>query len=324
MPSSEKKRYLKEIFIFIGVLVVIGAFWKGAWYWVDASIVADPNDKVGLTNATVRGQFGDKFGAINALFSGFAFAGIIFTILLQRRDLSETRNAMSHERFDNTFFQLLNLHLDITQRLSARGRDGLEAFSAFNEYLKRCDKDFYVFCALQKISRDRVRQIKDTRSVDKQIYHEFNDADISNIEESLQIGVGSFENYLDSSIDMHESKIIAAYTKSCIEYIDCFSHYFRNLYHIFKFIDESDLISDAEKRTYSKFVRSQLSGIELIVIFYNAIAKIGLPGREEMELGYPKMGKLLQKYDVLQNMNPRSVIHPIHKDIYEKNNGKCQ
>jgi hypothetical protein len=29
-----------------------------------------------------RGTFGDMYGAINALFSGLAFAGIIFTILL--------------------------------------------------------------------------------------------------------------------------------------------------------------------------------------------------------------------------------------------------
>jgi hypothetical protein len=34
-----------------------------------------------------RGQFGDLFGSVNALFSGFAFAGIIYTIYLQRKDL---------------------------------------------------------------------------------------------------------------------------------------------------------------------------------------------------------------------------------------------
>jgi hypothetical protein len=33
------------------------------------------------------GPFGDTFGTINALFSGAAFAGIIYTILLQRREL---------------------------------------------------------------------------------------------------------------------------------------------------------------------------------------------------------------------------------------------
>lgn len=35
-----------------------------------------------------RGTFGDMFGAVNALFSGLAFAGVLYTINLQRRDSS--------------------------------------------------------------------------------------------------------------------------------------------------------------------------------------------------------------------------------------------
>ena len=31
-----------------------------------------------------RGQFGDLFGAVNALFSGLAFAGLVITIMQQR------------------------------------------------------------------------------------------------------------------------------------------------------------------------------------------------------------------------------------------------
>ncbi|VTS05279.1 hypothetical protein [Tuwongella immobilis] len=38
-----------------------------------------------------RGQSGDSFGGLNAIFSGFAFAALIFTILLQRADLKATK-----------------------------------------------------------------------------------------------------------------------------------------------------------------------------------------------------------------------------------------
>lgn len=34
-----------------------------------------------------RGQFGDLFGVVNALFSGLAFAGLIITIRQQHLDL---------------------------------------------------------------------------------------------------------------------------------------------------------------------------------------------------------------------------------------------
>lgn len=43
------------------------------------------------------GTFGDMFGAINALFSGAAFAGTIYAILLQRKDL-ETQHKQSFEQ----------------------------------------------------------------------------------------------------------------------------------------------------------------------------------------------------------------------------------
>ncbi len=75
-------------------------------------------------NPTIRGTFGDMFGAVNALFSGLAFAGIILTIYmqrdelsLQRKELEETRkvfeqqsNIMSIQQADAQFFSLLENH----------------------------------------------------------------------------------------------------------------------------------------------------------------------------------------------------------------------
>jgi hypothetical protein len=47
---------------------------------------------------THRGTFGDMFGAVNALFSGLAFAGIIYTITLQRQELSLQREELALTR----------------------------------------------------------------------------------------------------------------------------------------------------------------------------------------------------------------------------------
>lgn len=41
-----------------------------------------------------RGQFGDMFGAVSTLFSGLAFAGVIYAILLQREDLALQREEL--------------------------------------------------------------------------------------------------------------------------------------------------------------------------------------------------------------------------------------
>lgn len=41
-----------------------------------------------------RGQFGDMFGAANALFSGLAFACLIYTVHLQRKELALQRQEL--------------------------------------------------------------------------------------------------------------------------------------------------------------------------------------------------------------------------------------
>ena len=52
----------------------------------------------GLDNWSDRGTFGDLFGAVNALFSGLAFAGLIYTIVLQKQDLKLQRKEIALNR----------------------------------------------------------------------------------------------------------------------------------------------------------------------------------------------------------------------------------
>lgn len=81
-------------------------------------------------------------------------------------------------------------------------------------------------------------------------------------------------------------------------------HYFRNLYHIIKFIDKSDI---EKKKTYTNFVRAQLSSHELTLIFYNCLA----------DYGSEKFKPLIEKYAMLKNMNTDLVFNPEHLTEYE-------
>ena len=44
-----------------------------------------------LSEWSERGNFGDLFGAVNALFSALAFAVLIYTIVLQREEIKQNR-----------------------------------------------------------------------------------------------------------------------------------------------------------------------------------------------------------------------------------------
>lgn len=84
-----------------------------------------------------------------------------------------------------------------------------------------------------------------------------------------------------------------------------FGHYFRNLYHIFKFVDISEL-SNEEKYKYVTFVRAQLSSPELALLFYNALT----------ENGIEKFKPLIEKYHLFKNLDLEYLIDTSHKNSY--------
>lgn len=74
--------------VFTGIGIVI--------LWVVSGLVV----YFRLSTWADRGNFGDTFGAVNALFAGLAFAGMIFTILLQRRELALQREELKLTRME--------------------------------------------------------------------------------------------------------------------------------------------------------------------------------------------------------------------------------
>jgi hypothetical protein len=71
-------------------IVVSGVFVA----WLAALLIG----LVAFTEWEQRGQFGDLFGSVNALFSGLAFAGLIYAILLQRQELGLQRRELQLQR----------------------------------------------------------------------------------------------------------------------------------------------------------------------------------------------------------------------------------
>ena len=67
--------------VFIGLMLVVIALWL-----LSAVFIIGYMD-----NWPDRGTFGDLFGAVNALFSGLAFAALIYTIVLQRDEIKQNR-----------------------------------------------------------------------------------------------------------------------------------------------------------------------------------------------------------------------------------------
>ncbi len=263
--SEESKNDLWRTLIYAGLAVL--SIWLLSWILIDVFIIDSD-----------RGTFGDKFGAVNALFSGLAFAGLIVTLLyqkeelkLQREELAQTRDelkgqreefeeqnkTMKRQRFENTFFNMLSLQQEIVANISF---DEVKTIFDFNAHTQDVQRTSY-----------------NGRALFREMYLNLN----------VSIDAKHYYQGVKSAIKSNNYNVY-----SYISTTTRFDHYFRHLYHIYKFVDTSDLIEDSERYDYACIIRSQLSDYELVMMFYNCLS---INGRD-------KFKPLIEKYSVFNNL----------------------
>lgn len=264
-PTFEKTNIKKWIAIAIGVVLVIFiGFWQLTRYW----------HKLPPTAA----EFGDSFGAANALFSALAFGFLIVTVLMQRRELEFQRKELQDTRkefkqqnatlkqqlFENTLFSMISLHHQIVDDIDLE----IKA-SPSNDYTSSTITGRDVFRNRFKAMN---RKLKENTSSPNEAYEEM----------------------------FHERRTD-------------FAHYYRNLYRVFKMIDEYDFTNKsvdgetdqnlkerlqeterikAEKYKYAAIVRAQLSDYELLLLFFNGLTEKG-----------KNFKVLIERYSILDNLN---------------------
>ncbi|MNF66459.1 hypothetical protein D3C84_482520 [compost metagenome] len=121
-----------------------------------------PIDELSIAKS---GTFGDSFGALNALFTGLGFAGLLITIFLQREDLRLTRSELSETRkeikqqsvtfqqqqFEDSFYRVLALYKENLISLSIKKDDRSEVRLCGVDALSYLISKFEVAWAKHKI-----------------------------------------------------------------------------------------------------------------------------------------------------------------------------
>ncbi|WP_258009825.1 putative phage abortive infection protein [Bacillus thuringiensis] len=205
-------------------------------------------------------------GSTEPFFNIASILLILATIAIQREELTLTRDELKLtrdefkeqnttlliQRFENTFFQMVNLHNNLTSKL----RKNVSRSGGYTE-----------------IELHGKAVITEALSELKVIYRQKSWSGEMSIEETLGI-------------------IKFSYATLYKDYDNELGNYFRNLYHIIKFIDESDI---NEKQTYIRIIRAQLSTDELILLLYNGLS----------DYGSTEVLKLLKRYNFLHNIENR-------------------
>lgn len=260
--KQEENKHNRLVMAAMFLLVVM--LWFSSWLII-THYIKDP---------TNQGTFGDTFGAVNALFSGLAFAGLIATLLyqkeelkLQREELQQTREelkgqreefeeqnkTLKRQRFENTFFNMLSLQQEITNNLFYQDEKENEQTITQHTYKGR-----EVFKGIYENATVKYEGLIYPKNTGLKLILKHN-------------GYNAYTAIADTTR---------------------FDHYFRNLYRIFKYIDTTDLINDDERYEYACIVRSQLSDYELIMLFFNGLS----------DNGKEKFKPLIEKYAILKNI----------------------
>jgi hypothetical protein len=183
--------------------------------------------------------FGDMFGILNTAFTGLAFAGLIYAVYLQRREISQNNEELrahrreiegqdqyySQQLFTDQFFQLVKAWQEIVHHTDFNQAHGRQAFHLMNLELKD----------LLKIGGDTNR-VAHTREEINEEYQRFYD--------------------LYAVVPM--------------------GNVFRLLYHIVKFVDENSELTDQEKHKFVRLVRAHLADSELSLLFFNGLSVHGV------------------------------------------------
>jgi len=176
----------------------------------------------------------------------------------QKEELKEQNKTLRRQRFENTFFQLLQNHQDIVNGLDIQRRRNSEYQTIAQG--RDCFSNFY-----QSLSA-RLKTVIEFNKMEE-IYIEF---------------------YNEKQSDL--------------------GHYFRNLYHILKFVNEAPELLDGERTKYTNLLRALLSSHELVLLFYNGLGRFGRD----------KLKPLLEQFSMLKNMDRSLVFQSEHLNKYDE------
>lgn len=221
------------------VLMVVWSLWA-AQDWVLSQLFNDVPKMDG------RGQWGDTFGALNALFSAFAFIAVLFTLMQQRNDLARQQEQIfkadrdQHiQRFEQTFYELL--------RLLREARDDVE-FRYSREYLVDSSPT-------DRSVSERVEGTEAFKRANTELSHW--------VGRAYQLG------------DVSSDALAALYLKHVhSRYESTFAPYYRLLYTLLLRIKDDTVLTQSQKYRYGNLLRSQLTSHEVALCCYNGLAAI--------------------------------------------------
>lgn len=186
----------------------------------------------------VRGQIGDSYGALNTLFSGLAFVGLIITILLQREDL----------KIQN---ETLVLQIEEQKKQAA------ETERMANE-LENQKK----LMTLQRVESTLFQLIKTFQDYRETIQYRVN----SNETKTGQDALSQIYNWIQHATFNEQKSDKEKFDIMFSRLQHQLHNYFRMIIYILQYLNDSS-INDSEKMTFADCLNLNMNDHEIILIY---------------------------------------------------------
>ena len=245
-----KQKNSSFIWLVVAVVVVCAAYFFVMSLWFPG-------------NMEKRGQFGDMFGFLGALFSGLAFAGLIVTIRQQRDDLKNQRDEIELQRED------LKAQTEALKLQKEEIRQTNEELKLQREEMKAQNKTIM----LQRFETTFFNMLKSQMEILSNVKY-FKQEGVEAVASLLQNYASLFRRFRNSEVWKYENDDYIIQ-----QYMD---QYFRHIIQTLKMIDTADFLTVQEKYYYSEILSSHMSIYELGVFFYYCLTEEGKTTAKEL------------------------------------------
>lgn len=233
-------------------------------------------------------QTGDFFGGIlNPIFAFLSLILIAYTLFQNKRALEQNEHALKQ---NETALNVGNEELKLSRVEFSKSVEALNGqVEQFN--FQRFENTFFNMLSLQNEILSALEFSSSNISSCKNIHDEST--------KSRKV-FSSILRWIDDEDD--ENQTLENYNLFQTSENQIVGHYFRNLFQIIKFIDESGL-SDTDVEKYARILRAQLSSDEIAVLFFNCISP---------KVDNGQFREYVRKYKLLEHL----VVEPyLHIDI---------
>ncbi len=294
----------KKISQAVGILIVtgiLGIVTTIIVYWCKGLINLN-----GINADQMQGFGGFIGGFIGTIFIIATTYLVYLTFVSQKKELEETREILRKQRFEGTFFTLLNVQDQIRNSVTFDGRKFICAVrgdpappaglvSGF-QFFQLAKEDFHAYFIA---GPELVSPVITCREL----------------------------NVLDRSTAPARNRPLDRIKYKWKRFFDVYnnqlSHYFRHLYYVISFVQETErdeILLQPDKETeikarymfYAGMIQAQMSPAELFLFFYNGLC---------FELVEP----LIKKYKLVENLSIEDLADPgEHDELYGPNTLKSR